>query len=614
MKITSLDLKNFRNHKDTRLLLGKYNFFVGGNGAGKSSVLEALQFVLTGKNLRETIPKSLIQAKQTTAMVETEIGTLGVLERTATANGNIVRLNGSKLPDREAEKEMIDVFELSYEMLDCILSSRRFINLPLKEQKDFLFQVSGIQLTPDKVVSFLEKPSLLAEKLTREELKATTIKFDNLDKAYSAFHVRRRETKKELATIKAKYDFLENTISALPAYNKKEKEVLSNLQLRRDEIIAAIAVINSEKSRKEKLEARLLEHRAKYAKLQAQCTVTKEEVEKIPNLKAELDVQINLRNEFEVVRKVTEEKNKTINVMLGKLNTTKCPLNEALVCKTDKSTLQQEFKKELAGNEKIFTETKVIIAEKDAFIVDTKKKISLLESQKVAIEGAERELASIHTLASDLATMGNIGCDTSLKKDLQALDIEIASATEAMRQYTENEKRKAEHKLLMTQYEALKKEVEAYEYLVEEFSPDGVKARILKKVISPIVEHCNKKLKELKMGEIEFDFQKGISVISADGAVEISSLSLSERLRLGVVFQDTFSSLTGAKVLIVDEYDMLDDENSALMLNILKGDYETVVVAGTLGFDEATKLFGQLPENKLFEVKRGTIKKMVANF
>ena len=48
LKINSLSIENFRSHKKTEINLDRINFFAGGNNAGKTSILAAIEWVLTG--------------------------------------------------------------------------------------------------------------------------------------------------------------------------------------------------------------------------------------------------------------------------------------------------------------------------------------------------------------------------------------------------------------------------------------------------------------------------------------------------------------------------------------------------------------------------------------
>ena len=51
--ITSVKLGNFLSHKDTELTFDNgVTVFIGDNGAGKSSVIDAMTYALFGKNTR----------------------------------------------------------------------------------------------------------------------------------------------------------------------------------------------------------------------------------------------------------------------------------------------------------------------------------------------------------------------------------------------------------------------------------------------------------------------------------------------------------------------------------------------------------------------------------
>jgi recombinational DNA repair ATPase RecF len=51
MRINKLAIQNFRNHRNTAIELDKLNIFVGRNNSGKSSILAAIEYALTGRNL-----------------------------------------------------------------------------------------------------------------------------------------------------------------------------------------------------------------------------------------------------------------------------------------------------------------------------------------------------------------------------------------------------------------------------------------------------------------------------------------------------------------------------------------------------------------------------------
>lgn len=50
MQLKRLNLSNWRKHEDTEVKLGKLNVLHGKNFSGKTSIMQAIETVLSGKN------------------------------------------------------------------------------------------------------------------------------------------------------------------------------------------------------------------------------------------------------------------------------------------------------------------------------------------------------------------------------------------------------------------------------------------------------------------------------------------------------------------------------------------------------------------------------------
>ena len=55
MKINTIKIKNFRGIPDMEISLERISFFTGPCGAGKTSVLKAFNFALTGESVNRVI-------------------------------------------------------------------------------------------------------------------------------------------------------------------------------------------------------------------------------------------------------------------------------------------------------------------------------------------------------------------------------------------------------------------------------------------------------------------------------------------------------------------------------------------------------------------------------
>ena len=66
MILKQIDLQNFRLHKNTSLnFSNNLNLIVGGNGQGKTSILEAIYYLCTTKNLNSSSENEVVSFGET---------------------------------------------------------------------------------------------------------------------------------------------------------------------------------------------------------------------------------------------------------------------------------------------------------------------------------------------------------------------------------------------------------------------------------------------------------------------------------------------------------------------------------------------------------------------
>ncbi|MBI4091147.1 DNA replication and repair protein RecF [candidate division WWE3 bacterium] len=73
MKVKNLGLNNFRNYENLRLDFKDQNIIFGPNASGKSSILEALNLLATGRSVRANFDKEMIKKGVNLARVEADI-------------------------------------------------------------------------------------------------------------------------------------------------------------------------------------------------------------------------------------------------------------------------------------------------------------------------------------------------------------------------------------------------------------------------------------------------------------------------------------------------------------------------------------------------------------
>jgi DNA repair exonuclease SbcCD ATPase subunit len=107
-------------------------------------------------------------------------------------------------------------------------------------------------------------------------------------------------------------------------------------------------------------------------------------------------------------------------------------------------------------------------------------------------------------------------------------DEELEKINKMKEEYEEWTKRKKEQKRLTEQLSKSGKAVELYEYLVAEFSPKGIKERVLKKVVGPIESHCNNVFALLTDGayKLSFNFDDDFDILVENGSGKVSYMDL----------------------------------------------------------------------------------------
>jgi len=138
--LSKLVLENWRNHPKTSLDLDHVNVFAGGRGSGKSSILAAMQFLLTGRTewaeggqgLDTHIRDGAKKAKVTGVLEGAEF------ERCIPTKGK------PEIP-------------WSPDLIAACLRSRRILDMFAKEQQDLIFSVLHPEADFDEIVKAINQ-------------------------------------------------------------------------------------------------------------------------------------------------------------------------------------------------------------------------------------------------------------------------------------------------------------------------------------------------------------------------------------------------------------------------------------------------------------------------
>jgi len=98
MQITRLNIQRIRNLEMVVLQeLQPFNVFYGENGSGKTSILEAIHLLATGRSFRTHIPKNYIQHQRADAVVFAQSGHEKIGMQKLSTGEQLIKVNGDSL-------------------------------------------------------------------------------------------------------------------------------------------------------------------------------------------------------------------------------------------------------------------------------------------------------------------------------------------------------------------------------------------------------------------------------------------------------------------------------------------------------------------------------------
>lgn len=220
MKINTIKIKNFRGIPDMEISLERISFFTGPCGAGKTSVLKAFNFALTGDVKKDDIREQSDRASAT-IVFEDQSSIQRICKLSAATQ---VKVNGKNSTAKAADEFLQAKLGTSTDIFLAMCKTDFFEVLSQKEQTEFFLSILPTKISFEKLCEFIGENN---KKLTEEE--KTTLKtafanisdpfgLDEIDMAYKYFYQKRKEKKAFVENLKPRAVF---DMSILPEESKE---------------------------------------------------------------------------------------------------------------------------------------------------------------------------------------------------------------------------------------------------------------------------------------------------------------------------------------------------------------------------------------------------------
>jgi DNA repair exonuclease SbcCD ATPase subunit len=575
MKLTHLQIGNFMGVREIDVPLSRpITLFAGRNGAGKSSVMEAVQMALIGETARVPLRKSF-------ALIVND-GKDSGYSTLAWEGGeaSIVLPSGKCKNSGGLPNE-----------LPAILDAQRFARMEANHRRVFLFSLMGLYGDSKESIS-----RLLGRGCDAETVKAITpflrAGFDIAQKEAAAKAREGKAVWRQITGETYGKDKAATWEAAGPACDTEKLDESSRRLADCERDIAGIneslGALRAAKKSHEKAMARLSELRekgARHARVadklahdESELKVWEEKLEQvrmaanggrkhglIHDLAAALEWALSFV-QIETLLDLEKEKLEEAEVALDAYRSEHGDISV--------SNSDPEAATRLPEYEKAFKLLQNSVANDKRDLADAEAAAAAIKEAEAAV-GQAPDTAGIEKLEARLS---------SLTEERKKLSAEFLALRDA-----EKTARHAKEKTATAR--AAHEAVANWTKIADALAPDGIPGEILADALAPINERmaCHSEI----WGPVIIDQDMGISYAGRD----YSLLSESEKWRADALIAEAISHLSGIKLLVLDRFDVLDIDGRADLLYWLDDLAKIGQIDSALLFGTLKALPAKLPES-----------------
>lgn len=597
--IQKIKIHNFRGIQTEEIHPKHLNVLIGPNGTGKSSTLDAIRFALTGKYDGEPI---LAGAENAEAAILFDDGNW--IERSIGGKGSIARVNGKRVTQHNLALYITEITGMSPELLEAYLTSDLMSSMDKKALTSLFFSVLPLTASRKAVLEMAEAikgVSLLEEERTlfEETFKPNGITIDDLNAGYRALYKRRSEMAGALKILIAK----------TAEEPKKPEKSAEQIRARLSEIAKAEAETKAYQtalSRYEKAEADYQEKQKEAAALKKQADGIQAEK---PNDDAYRQNRSDRKRFEDAIAKYSgavsaiEANSKMLRKMLGELNSSVCPISKKLVCATDKSGIRKETEETIAHNDHE-------VQKGNAFIRKCREQVTRLDVELEEYTKNSRRYAQKNAILMKIDVLTKLAKPEKPKKPDEKL-LEKPGEKEKLNQMLSATVLCENFRKNMENLKKAKRTHEALDFAVHALNPkSGIANQILAKVVTNLENLCNQKADLLRKGfRIRIRIDEGVEIYfcAREGAnfVPMDSASSGEKILIQYLLITALNAVTGAKLLILDSLDRLDQNTMKAFLELLRGDASIEhIFCGTVDHIDTMELLKRQSDLQLIQTRK----------
>lgn len=575
MKIKTLQIKDFRSILSKTVDIDTVNILLGPCGSGKSSIMSALKFVLTGD-----INKKDIRVGAKAATVELTFTDGNTISRTRKSDSTTCKVNGKTCTATALNEYIEGKVGATVKIIASMCGTEFYEAIEQKDLTKFMLSILPVNISFDKLMEFIKIQMKI--KLTKEQIDMfreylsdkESYDIKDIEAAYAAIYDRRRIVKGLITSLASKCEFKDT----LPSESKEDlNKQLSEILLAESKVqdyARLSAKYDQAVQVKANAENRLKELQTQWKSYENLVQPNAEDFAKNKEDKAKFEDAIKRCNQTIATNRSNIQ---IFQKTLDNLDKPACPLSEKLVCNTDKSGLKTELIDLINKNQKAIADTQIFVArcqeqiDKRNKFIDQYNESMIRYTQKTALEKQISEY--IIPTIPDKPVKVQID-DTAVKKE------EINQKLSLIMQYDIFQKSKKEYDTLCNELKLLEFGVAALDVTT------GVRTLIMKKTIEPLQFLVNQKADTLRKGfKVNLTSDKGLNIeIAPNGTdfVSMHNVSSGEFMFTTYLIMSVIRQITGVRVLLIDNIDKLDKEAFESFISLICEDieYDNVILGG----------------------------------
>lgn len=587
MKIKTIAIKNFLALEQMTLnLQTPINLIIGPNEAGKSSLRDAVQWGLTGRARG-------LKTHQEQVFLIHEGGKAAEVSLTYDDDQKVTRRKTPKSPPT-----VDGVLPPDLGLVAILADPLAFLSWPDAQRRETLFRlIPG--LNPDKVeiakhlfTSCDEPDSVPFRKLTLDlgEIAVT--------KGFNAAEIeaiaKRREAKRLREELTLEEPEQRATIGGteyiLPDIREAEvQEGLAKLRTERDKLIQKRGKVEGEIDNTPRLEEDLAELEKSRFK-PSELPDPQEIKDREEALEAQKKILPGLQADLESARITQEAFPQVCPAIKG--SQVPCPQAGQFVLKQPEDSRPLE---ELEGR----------VQTQQEHVETLEKNRERLISRLKAHQEGEAKIEKLSAKIKDLkAKQEAVDATKDLDLKIAALDARIKNGQDLLFAVQDFWRKKTSAETAQARIGQAEAEITLCDAIAKALAPEGTPPQLIKDALGPVNERLAK--------ASAFLFPYGCPLrLSEDlqayrDQTPFPCLSKSARFRAGICFQYVLANLAGARLLMIDEADILDPLNRALLIEFLleiSQEFDTILVFATS--DEAKP--SPVPEIQVWWLEEGRI-------